>query len=341
MNIDGIEKTIWDENILFYRILKWLIQSKVKSSVLFDLQVLIERNKNKNLDSKSWYELIISVLNYKTNGESNNISELLLTNNKNVNNFIIFLDFAISLFQLKELLWEEVKTFTNSRFVKKISSINDPLSIEYDISSLEYPYSFRVIFSLIIDMLIRLDNDKSSFILNTSNNEILKLNEKIKFLSKNSNLNSAAVFNLIISESVNQSIKSTAGSSYEARVKEKFLEFKENIELLNNSHDSKVHSVEYDFIVKYNKFNIGISAKRTLRERYKQNSENVSELDVDAMIVVTLGLDLTEKVMNNILQKKGQYILVSQEIYKTKEFLKRNNRVFSSEDFDFSMLKIN
>ncbi len=101
MNIDSIEKTIWDENILFYRILKWLIQSKVKSSVLFDLQVLIERNKNKNLDSKSWYELIISILNYKTNGESNNISELLLTNNKNVNNFIIFLDFAISLFQLK------------------------------------------------------------------------------------------------------------------------------------------------------------------------------------------------------------------------------------------------
>ena len=120
MNIDGIEKTIWDENILFYRILKWLIQSKVKSSVLFDLQVLIERNKNKNLDSKSWYELIISILNYKTNGESNNIYELLLTNNKNVNNFIIFLDFAISLFQLKELLWEEVKTFTNSRFVKKL-----------------------------------------------------------------------------------------------------------------------------------------------------------------------------------------------------------------------------
>ncbi|WP_425382359.1 hypothetical protein [Spiroplasma endosymbiont of Melieria omissa] len=119
---------------------------------------------------------------------------------------------------------------------------------------------------------------------------------------------------MIISESVNQSIKSTAGSSYEARVKEKFLEFKENIELLNNSHDSKVHSVEYDFIVKYNKFNIGISAKRTLRERYKQNSENVSELDVDAMIVVILGLDLTEKVMNNILQKKGQYILVSQRL---------------------------
>ncbi len=138
MNIDGIEKTIWDENILFYRILKWLIQSKVKSSVLFYLQVLIERNKNKNLDSKSWYELIISVLNYKTNGESNNISELLLTNNKNVNNFIIFLDFAISLFQLKELLWEEVKTFTNSRFVKKISSINDPLWMGYTLLDTNY-----------------------------------------------------------------------------------------------------------------------------------------------------------------------------------------------------------
>ncbi len=190
-------------------------------------------------------------------------------------------------------------------------------------------------------MIIRFENNKSNFILNTSNNEILKLNEKLKFLSKNSNLNSASIFNLIISESVNQSIKSTAGSSYEARVKEKFLEFKENIELLNNTHDSRIHAVEYDFIVKYKKISIGISVKRTLRERYKQNSENVSELDVDAMIVVTLGVDLTEKVMNNILQKKGQYILVSQEIYKTKEFLRENNRVFSSENFDFSMLEIN
>lgn len=203
MNINKIEKTIWDENILFYRILKSLIQLKIRSSVLFDLQVLIERNKNKNLDSKSWYELISSILNYKANCESNNISELLLTNSKNITNFIIFLDFSIALFQLKSLLWEEVKTFTNSRFVKKISNISDPLSIEYDISSLEYPYSFRVIFSLIIDMIIRLENNKSNFILNTSNNEILKLNEKLKFLSKNSNLNSASIFNLIISESVN------------------------------------------------------------------------------------------------------------------------------------------
>jgi len=191
-------------------------------------------------------------------------------------------------------------------------------------------------------MLIRTENNKSNFILNTSSNEILKLNEKIKFLSNNSNLNSASIFNLIISESVNQSIKSTAGSNYESRVKEKLLESKskETIEFLNHSHDSKIHSVEYDFIIKYKKFNIGISAKRTLRERYKQNSENVSELDVDAMIVVTLGLDLTEKIMNNILQKKGQYILVSQEIYKTKDFLKTNNRVFSSKDFNFSMLEL-
>ncbi|WP_425381219.1 hypothetical protein [Spiroplasma endosymbiont of Polydrusus pterygomalis] len=110
-----------------YRVLKSLIQLKIRSSVLFDLQVLIERNKNKNLDSKSWYELISSILNYKANRESNNISELLLTNSKNITNFIIFLDFSIALFQLKSLLWEEIKTFTNSRFVKKISNISDPL----------------------------------------------------------------------------------------------------------------------------------------------------------------------------------------------------------------------
>ncbi len=328
MNINDLETKIWDENILFYRILKCLIQQKLKHVKLFELQILIERNKNIISNNNSWINILTPFFN-------NNIIELLLVNNKN-NQFIDFLDFAISLIQLKDLLWEEIKAFTNSRVVLKIKNIFDSLSLEYDISSLEYPYSFRVIFALVVDMIIRFENKNTNFILNTSNNELWKINQKINTLLLNSSLNSACIFNLIISENVNQSIKTTAGKNYENRVKEKFLSF-QDIEIINQSWDSKISSVEYDFIVKYKLQNIGVSVKRTLKERYKQNLENVKDLDVDAMLVVTLGIDLTESIVNNILQKEGYYILVAQEIYNSKDFLKENKKVFSSFDFSFSM----
>lgn len=50
---------------------------------------------------------------------------------------------------------------------------------------------------------------------------------------------------------------------------------------------------------------VGVSAKRTLRERYKQNFENNNLLgDVDYMVLITLGIDLNKDKMDNILAKK-------------------------------------
>lgn len=50
---------------------------------------------------------------------------------------------------------------------------------------------------------------------------------------------------------------------------------------------------------------VGVSAKRTLRERYKQNFENNNLLgDVDYMALITLGIDLNNDKMDNILAKK-------------------------------------
>ena len=50
---------------------------------------------------------------------------------------------------------------------------------------------------------------------------------------------------------------------------------------------------------------LGVSAKRTLRQRYKQNFENNNLLgDVDYMVLITLGIDLNKDKMDNILAKK-------------------------------------
>ena len=92
---------------------------------------------------------------------------------------------------------------------------------------------------------------------------------------------------------MNQSIKSDAGSSYESRVYNTLLPIVEDLK--GHSHDKNIHSVEYDNTFIFNNKKCGVSAKRTLRERYKQNFEDVSLLEVDYMFVITLGIDLNEE----------------------------------------------
>lgn len=58
--------------------------------------------------------------------------------------------------------------------------------------------------------------------------------------------------------------------------------------------------LEYDFTFYIDDRKYGVSAKRTLKERYKQNFEDVDFLTVDAMFLITLGIDLNEDKLNNI-----------------------------------------
>ena len=82
-----------------------------------------------------------------------------------------------------------------------------------------------------------------------------------------------------------------------------------------------------------------MSAKRTLRERYKQNFEDVNQLSVDAMFLVTLGIDLNEEKLNNIMQRHGYFIVISQEVYDSKSYFKKSKRVISSKDFNKETLQ--
>ena len=127
-----------------------------------------------------------------------------------------------------------------------------------------------------------------------------------------------------------QSIKSNAGSDYEGRV---FAVLNGNVSKLNDHlHDSKISAMEYDYTFEINNKKVGVSAKRTLRERYKQNHEDTSVLDVDYVFLITLGTDLNRDKLNSILEKKGLYVIVASEIYESRDYLKNNERVFSSND---------
>jgi len=97
--------------------------------------------------------------------------------------------------------------------------------------------------------------------------------------------------------------------------------------------------IEYDFIYSYQDKKIGISAKRTTRERWKQNWAHCVDLEVDVMFLITLGTDLNETKAQTVLSYQGWYIIVAKEIYDDNKYLKNIEKVFSSEKVKNSFLK--
>ncbi|MBO7527726.1 MAG: hypothetical protein J6T74_07550, partial [Clostridia bacterium] len=248
-----------------------------------------------------------------------------------------YIDICVDLLLVKDLILQESKVYAANEYKKELKSIQDYLSIEYDMSLIHLPYGQRVISSLLLYAFTDV-NRKSDYILNSSENTIKNFSYKVKKLSKAYNLNVNNMFHIIMDESMNQSIKTDAGSSYESRVAQSIAPL---VQKLNgHSHDSKIPSVEYDNTFIYNNKLCGISAKRTLRERYKQNLEDVDLLDVDYMFLITLGTDLNEEKLNNIMQKKGTYVIVSQEEYDTMAFLNKSSRVISSRNIQTAFKNI-
>ena len=69
-----------------------------------------------------------------------------------------------------------------------------------------------------------------------------------------------------------------------------------------------------------------------LRERYKQNHEDIDILDVDYVFLITLGTDLNKEKLDYVLEKNGIYVVVADEIYQANDYMNKNNRVLSSKD---------
>jgi len=65
----------------------------------------------------------------------------------------------------------------------------------------------------------------------------------------------------------------------------------------------------------------GIGAKRTLRERYKQFIKTAQMSQIDVMIEITLGIDLTEEKVRAI-RNHNVFLFVSDEVYQANQYLK-------------------
>lgn len=325
----NISHNQYNNNLNFYSCLKLLLQCSLSDKQLLLVQKTI--NESKLLG----YEKICNILLQdgfimkSTTAKYDNFN--FFVNSIDKDNFIMWCDFinaACELFLIKDLILQESKQFAIKEYKQELNQITDTLSVSYDVSGLHLPYGQRVISALLVYILTDV-NRKYEYLLSESERSIKSYKKIFNPIIKKYNININNIFQIIMDESMNQSIKSDAGSSYESRVYNALAPIVS--ELKGHSHDKNIPSVEYDNTFKFNNKYCGVSAKRTLRERYKQNFEDVSLLEIDYMFVITLGIDLNEDKLNNIMQKEGHYVIVSQEQYESKMFLKMNPRVISSD----------
>ncbi|MFI3307957.1 MAG: hypothetical protein R3Y21_05250 [Mycoplasmatota bacterium] len=327
----SIDEISYTNNLEFYTVLKQLLKCQLSERQLIDFQgQLLHSTSDGNGDMLRTILLESGVIVNTGTKKYDDFLELI--NLLTIDNFCAWLDMvdtAIELMLVKDLILQESKMYVNNQYKKIVNDVEDKLSVTYDTANLTLPYGQRVISSMLV-YVITSDFRDNEYILEASNKSVNAFNNKIINLIDKYNINCNNMFDLVMGESTNQSIKSTAGQSYETRVKQMLIPIVDDLK--GQTHDSKISSVEYDNIITLNNSTIGVSAKRTLRERYKQNFEDVELLDVDKMFLITLGVDLNEEKLNNILQKNGLYVIVADEIYQSKIYLKSNNRVISSKD---------
>jgi len=336
-----INSLTYSNNLDFYSMLKLLIHCNFSDKQLIYIQKTVADNFSAIVKDVSMVKTLLIDTNALVKPDTDKYSSLNYFLNTidtmDIKMWCDFIDICIDLLLVKDLILQESKVYAANEYKKELKSIQDYLSVEFDMSSIHLPYGQRVISSLLLYAFTDI-NRKNDFILSSSESSVKNFSYKVKKLSKSYNLNVNNMFHIIMDESMNQSIKSDAGSSYESRVAQSIAPL---VQKLNgHSHDSKISSVEYDNTFIYNNKLCGISAKRTLRERYKQNFEDVDLLDVDYMFLITLGTDLNEDKLKNILQKKGIYVIVSQEEYDSRAFLNKSDRVISSKNLQTAFRNI-
>ena len=244
--------------------------------------------------------------------------------------------FALKLIQIKPLLLAESK-LTEIAELSELKNVQQ-LSLEYDTISKSKPYYTRVNGALLALLFFsKLEERDSSFISESTEQYISTLFHQHFFL-KEKGLEANQMFMIMFSESVNQSIVSDAGSNYEDRIFNVLIGLGIKNESIKKIHDENDSSTEFDFYFKLGRKSYGISAKRTLRERYKQFIKTAQMSNLDVMIEITLGLDLTEEKALSI-RNHSVYLFVADEIYSVKEYLRKIEGVYPASALSLNLLK--
>ena len=149
-------------------------------------------------------------------------------------------------------------------------------------------------------------------------------------------------FDQIITESLKQSSLVSGGAKYEDSI---YSYLTDTLGLDKEINSIKVfthednNSLENDIEFMYKGLKFGISAKKSLRERYKQyvnTSGDGSSLDV--MMTITLGTDLNKAKADTLVNQYGVYVFVSPEVYEERKYLQKFNKVYPIFDLTTDLL---
>lgn len=325
----------FDINLKLYFFLKHLVKSKLTSNQISKTLEIYTVNK-----ITGWQVTVENIQHQITQlggqQKRRDYAELIeyINNQDDLELFI----FSLRLYAIKDLLLSEAKLKTIT-IAERLASL-PPLSLEYDKLSVMTPYSARVNGALLALVFFeKLAAGQSDFMSQEVEDFLKSLSISARRLV-DKGVEPNQIFMLMFNESINQSIISNSGSNYEERIFSvltgKMGLRKEEIEC--NVHDKTDASTEYDFRFKLqDNRSYGIGAKRTLRERYKQFIKTAHASDIDVMITVTIGLDLTEYKAITI-RENGVYIFVADEVYKNNHYLQKQQGVFPTSELTETIL---
>lgn len=335
MNISKIKITQekLEKNFIFYLFLKEINGSNgLKEN---EIDKFLEKYHHFKTNHKNLLEMFNNIVdNIRQEDRRNNIRDLLSKiNSEEV--FILFI-FSLKLIKIKPLLLAESKMVSGFSIAraKKLH----PLSLEYDTASKKSPYYSRVNGALLALCFFNKVEQRDLNFISTEAFEFLKDLADMYKTVKEFGIEPNQIFMLMFTESINQSIISSAGSNYEDRILDVLLSLGIKRESIKKIHDAQDKSTEYDFFFTLDGKTFGIGAKRTLRERYKQFIKTALTTSIDVTIEITLGLDLNEEKAKTILQH-NTYIFVADEIYYSRKYLQNLSGVFKASDLTLNLLK--
>lgn len=244
--------------------------------------------------------------------------------------------FVLKLLQIKPLLLAQAKLMASTRHFDKKGL--HPLSLAYDSFGKHNSYYVRVSGALVSLLFFTLIEEESETVLcDVSKDYLRSIFEEFKCL-KQYGLEPNEIFMLMFSESMSQSIKSLAGSSYEDIIYNVLINLAIPEGSIKRTHDEIDKSTEYDFFFNLKGYSYGISAKRTLRERYKQFIKTSYTSTIDVMIEITLGIDLTREKAT-IIREYGVFLFVADEIYQMYSYLQDIEGIFPVSSLTLKKLK--
>ncbi len=326
----SVKDSKFDINLKFYFIFKHIIKIKLTDNQSLDILEICTLNPKNVPDKVQQYAL--KKIKEKSK-KQNSILEIVDEINNEIDSRLFV--FSLMLYTVKDLLLAEAKT-------KHILNINklgklSPLSLEYDKLTPYNPYSTRVQGALLALVFFDALERKSANFMSKDAEFFLKYLSLFANTLKDKGVEPNQIFMLIFNESINQSIISDSGSNYEDRIIQVLSKIGINEDDITKEHDKNDSSTEFDFFFTLKNKTYGIGAKRTLRERYKQFIKTAQMTNIDFMIEITLGTDLTETKVKAI-RKHNVFLFVSDEIYDEHAYLQKISGVYPSRDLTIKIL---